>query len=136
MNCGVRQPIQDAFTPVTNAGKRYKLTLKPERGKTNTNYVNLFNGSHIHYWRDKRGHEIDFVLARRNQPPTAIECKWSASDFDPSNVMAFRRHYRKGKTFVVATDVDRSYHRSSGEIEIAFVNLESLIRALVKADNW
>jgi len=47
MNCGVRQPIQDAFTPVTNAGKRYKLTLKPERGKTNTNYVNLFNGSHI-----------------------------------------------------------------------------------------
>lgn len=90
----------------------------------------------IHYWRDKRGHEIDFVLARRNQPPTAIECKWSASDFDPSNVMAFRRHYRKGKTFVVATDVDRSYHRSSGEIEITFVNLESLIRALVKADNW
>jgi len=51
-------------------------------------------------------------------------------------VMAFRRHYRKGKTFVVSTDVDRSYHRSSGEIEIAFVNLESLIRALVKADNW
>jgi len=90
----------------------------------------------IHYWRDKRGHEIDFVLARRNQPPTAIECKWSASDFDPSNVMAFRRHYRKGKTFVVSTDVDRSYHRSSGEIEITFVNLESLIRALVKADNW
>ena len=90
----------------------------------------------IHYWRDKRGHEIDFVLAPRNQPPTAIECKWSASDFDPSNVMAFRRHYRKGKTFVVSTDVDRSYHRSSGEIEITFVNLESLIRALVKADNW
>lgn len=31
----------------------------------------------INYWRDKRGHEIDFVLARRNQPPIAIECKWS-----------------------------------------------------------
>ena len=47
MNCDVRQPIQDAFTPMTNVGKQYKLTLKPERGKTNTHYVNLFNGSHI-----------------------------------------------------------------------------------------
>ncbi|TBV82296.1 MAG: hypothetical protein EYX74_03240 [Desulfobulbaceae bacterium] len=47
MNCDVRQPIQDAFSPMTNVGKQYKLTLKPERGKTSTNYVNLFNGSHI-----------------------------------------------------------------------------------------
>ena len=47
MNCDVRQPTQDAFTPATNAGKRYKLTLKQERGKISTPYVNLFNGSHI-----------------------------------------------------------------------------------------
>ena len=47
MNCDGRQPIQDAFTPATNAGKRYKLTLKPEKGKTSTHYVKLFNGSHI-----------------------------------------------------------------------------------------
>ena len=30
----------------------------------------------IGYWRDKRGHEIDFVLARRGQAPLALECKW------------------------------------------------------------
>ncbi|MCX5828307.1 MAG: hypothetical protein NTV58_09955, partial [Deltaproteobacteria bacterium] len=47
MNYDVRQPIQGAFTPTTNAGKRYKPILKPERGKINTHYVNLFNGSHI-----------------------------------------------------------------------------------------
>jgi phage-related protein len=53
MNCDDRQPIQDAFTPATNAGKRYKLTLKPERGKISTPYVNLFNGSHISEIRAK-----------------------------------------------------------------------------------
>jgi len=34
----------------------------------------------MHYWRDKRGHEVDFVIARRHGPPIAVECKWSASD--------------------------------------------------------
>jgi predicted AAA+ superfamily ATPase len=32
----------------------------------------------IHYWRSKHWNEIDFVLASRGQPLTAIECKWSA----------------------------------------------------------
>lgn len=85
----------------------------------------------INYWRDKRGHEVDFVLVQRRQPPIAIECKWSASDFDPSGVKAFRRQYREGKTYVVANDVDRSYRRSYGDIEASFVNLPALIRALV-----
>ena len=37
----------------------------------------------IRYWRDKRKHEVDFVLKKRGQAPIAIECKWSASDFRP-----------------------------------------------------
>lgn len=86
----------------------------------------------INYWRDKRGHEIDFILARRNQPPIAIECKWSASDFDPSSVQSFRRQYEKGKTYVVATDVDRTYRRSYAEAEVTFTNLNRLIKALLK----
>lgn len=86
----------------------------------------------INYWRDKRGHEIDFVLARRNQPPIAIECKWSASDFDPSGVQSFRRQYKHGKTYVVATDVDRVYRRTYAEAEVTFTSLDRLIKALVK----
>jgi predicted AAA+ superfamily ATPase len=86
----------------------------------------------MNYWRDKRGHEIDFVLARRNHPPIAIECKWSASDFDPSSVQSFRRQYKKGKTYVVATDVDRVYRRTYAEAEVTFTNLNRLIKALVQ----
>jgi hypothetical protein len=64
-----------------------------------------------------------------------IECKWSAADFDPSSVKAFRRQYSRGKTFVVATDVDRTYRRSFGDVEITFVNLEGLIKALAE-EKW
>ena len=37
----------------------------------------------IHYWREKRGHEVDFILARRGADPIAIECKWSAENEIP-----------------------------------------------------
>jgi len=84
----------------------------------------------INYWRDKRGHEIDFVLAQRNKPPLAIECKWSASDFDPSSLKSFRGRYSQGKNYVVTTDVDRSYRRSYGDIEVTFLNLKELIGIL------
>jgi len=29
----------------------------------------------IHDWRDKREHEIDFVMQQCGKPPIAIECK-------------------------------------------------------------
>jgi hypothetical protein len=88
---------------------------------------------HINYWRDKRGHEIDFVIAQRNKPPLAIECKWSASDFDPSAVKSFRGRYIQGKNYVVATDVTRTYRRNYGEIEVTFLNLKELIGILTNA---
>ncbi|MER3409973.1 MAG: hypothetical protein C4306_07720 [Thermoleophilia bacterium] len=37
----------------------------------------------IHHWRDKRGHEVDFVLALSGRPPMAIERKWRPSDVNP-----------------------------------------------------
>ena len=72
MNCDVRQPIQDAFTPATNVGKLYKLTLKPERGKTSTNYVNLFNGLHIFICMMNLG-EIVYLTKRRFGDEKKIE---------------------------------------------------------------
>ena len=86
----------------------------------------------INYWRDKRGHEIDFVITRRNQPPVAIECKWSASDFDSAGIKAFLRQYPRGESYVVANDVDRQYVRSYGNTRVTFLNLAALIRKLKK----
>jgi hypothetical protein len=39
----------------------------------------------------------------------AIECKWSASDFDAGNLQAFRRPYPQGDNLVVSNDVERSF---------------------------
>jgi len=84
----------------------------------------------IRYWRDKRGHEVDFVLAERGQPPTAIECKWSASEFDAKNLAAFRRAHPKGKNFLVSQDVDRAYTRQCGDLTIEVVSLPALVERL------
>jgi len=84
----------------------------------------------ISYWRDKRGHEVDFVIARRKTSPIAIECKWSAGDFDQQGMKAFRRQYPHGENLVVATDIDRTFRRSFAEMDVTFVNLDNLIEAL------
>jgi predicted AAA+ superfamily ATPase len=84
----------------------------------------------VRYWRDKRGHEVDFVLVRGRQPPLTIECKWSAADFDPAGLLAMRRAYPRGNNFVVASDVERGFARSFGEVSVDFVSLGDLIKKL------
>ena len=84
----------------------------------------------IRYWRTKTGHEVDFVLSRRGQPPTAIECKWSAKNIDFKNIRAFRRFYPGGKNFIVCADVDRPFSRLVERTEIEIVGLPGLIDKL------
>jgi predicted AAA+ superfamily ATPase len=84
----------------------------------------------IRYWRDKRKHEIDFVLAPHGRAPQAIECKWSADSFDPVNLLAFRRQHPEGASWVVAADVDRSFVRSWNGVAARFVGLRALIAGL------
>lgn len=85
----------------------------------------------LRYWRNKRGAEIDFVLARRGGAgPIAIECKWQAESFDPAALLAFRRVYPEGESFVVAADVERSYTRRYAGLQVDFVSVKALIAHL------
>jgi len=81
----------------------------------------------VMYWRDKRGHEIDFVVAGRGRPPVAIECKWSANDFDPHNLKRFRERYPEGDSIVVAADVEKPFIRNYQQIKVNFVSLSGLM---------
>ena len=81
----------------------------------------------IHYWRNKRGLEVDFVLTRVRNVSIAIECKWAASGFSPRALLAFRRQYPDGENFVVAHDVDRAFTSNYNGIAVKFVNLDTLI---------
>ena len=84
----------------------------------------------IRTWRDKQRHEIDFISQKNPSEITAIECKWSASHFDPAHLEVFRRLYSKGTNFVVARDVDKPFRRDFHGLKIEFVGLEGLIQAL------
>jgi len=84
----------------------------------------------VHYWRDKRGHEVDFVLTPHRGKPLAIECERSASDFDAANLHAFRKQYPQGENVVVAPDVDRTFQRSYRKISVRFESLHWLTRQL------
>jgi len=85
----------------------------------------------VNYWRDKPGDEVDFVYVRRRQQPDTIECKWTADEFKPGNLQAFRRQYPEGHNWVVATDIDQEYVRRYRGVEVRFVSLSKLIERLL-----
>lgn len=82
------------------------------------------------YWRDKAGHEIDFIWQRRGRAPLAIECKWSAKDFDATNLLVFARMYPKAECVVVATDAEPSFRRTYDHLAVEFLTLEKLAARL------
>jgi uncharacterized protein len=84
----------------------------------------------IQYWRDKRGHEVDFVFPVRQGSPIAVECKWKQSDFDARNLISFRRQYPEGENLVVSSDVERPYRRAYGAISVLHTGLSDLITDL------
>jgi predicted AAA+ superfamily ATPase len=79
----------------------------------------------VAYWRDKRGHEVDFVLAHRRKKLLAIECKWSADSFDPTNLRAFRQQHTEGENVVVTQDAGRGFSRAFGSLRVRFDNLDA-----------
>jgi len=88
-------------------------------------------GVEVRYWRDKRGHEVDFVVVRRGKAPIAIECKWSSARFEGSGIKAFRRIYPNAGAVVACSDVDKSISHDLGEAgTVEFVSLETLIAKL------
>ncbi|MBN1554257.1 MAG: ATP-binding protein [Phycisphaerae bacterium] len=89
----------------------------------------------IGYWRDKQKHEIDFIWAPRGQAPLAIECKWSAEEFDAGNLRIFRKQHPKGDNVVVAHDVDRPFQRTYDKLTVHFEGVRELTRRLTPQNN-
>ncbi|MCK4543396.1 MAG: hypothetical protein KAU17_14280, partial [Spirochaetales bacterium] len=85
----------------------------------------------IQYWRDKHGHEIDFIYSPRGCNPVTIECKYSDGNFSPRNLKAFRKRYPGGKNYVVVSQLTRGYARDFDGLETEIVDLPRLIEALL-----
>jgi uncharacterized protein len=68
----------------------------------------------IHYWRDKTGREVDFVIVRNRDQVDAIECKWDPTEFDPAGLKAFRSLYPKGNNYLVCPLSIPAYLKQAG----------------------
>jgi predicted AAA+ superfamily ATPase len=60
-----------------------------------------FPDAQVHFWRDKSGREVDFVIVRGRDEVDAIECKWDPTQLDPVGLKAFRTWYPKGENYLV-----------------------------------
>lgn len=90
----------------------------------------------IYYWRDKRGHEIDFVLSKQGSSPIVIECKWSADSIKVQNVIAFRERYPKGENLIVAYDVKKPFRKNQAGILLEFINLDDLVQRIQQSQDY
>ena len=72
----------------------------------------------VHYWRDKSGREIDFVVPRGRQDVDAIECKWDPSAFNGAALSLFRRYYPRGRNYLVSPSATSPYTKRSGSVEL------------------
>jgi uncharacterized protein len=72
-----------------------------------------FPEQEVRYWRDKQGHEVDFVLPAANGALHAIECKWQVDAFDPTALQRFRALYPAGENLLIApnalTNLTKTY---------------------------
>jgi len=77
-----------------------------------------FPDTPVRYWRDKPGHEVDFVLAHRRDEVDAIECKWDPGAFDPVSFKLFRSYYPKGRNYLVTPSGDPAYDKRYGDLDV------------------
>jgi len=84
----------------------------------------------LHYWRNKQGHEIDFVWQPRGKKVMAIECKWSAKDFDPGNFHIFAKAYPEAQLVVVTRDAKPAFSRDYSGVKVEFITLDMLVERI------
>jgi predicted AAA+ superfamily ATPase len=87
----------------------------------------------LRYWRDKQGHEVDLIWLPRGKPPVAIECKWSARDFDPANLLVFARAYPKATLRVTTPDARPAFAREYSGVRVEFLTLDRLVEGIRSA---
>lgn len=86
-------------------------------------------GEGLHFWRDKSGREVDFVL-RRGPEIDGLECKINPDRFDPTSLAVFRQSYPRGQNYLVCPGVQTAYdHRYRG-LSVRVVGVGGLIAGI------
>ncbi len=123
-----------------NAFKGIKVLRNDDKGmlwehRILNELISLLQTSNINYWRDKSGHEVDFIVSMPGKKKIAIECKLKEKDFNPKNFKIFLKKYADFQLIVVASDVKYEHSKKIGALEIKFINL-SHIHDFLKENNF
>lgn len=84
-------------------------------------------GEGLYYWRDKSGHELDFVL-RRGREVDAIECKINPDRFEPQSLAVFRGKYPRGRNYLVCPGITSPHDRRFDELTVSVVGGRALMK--------
>lgn len=87
----------------------------------------------IYFWRDKIGHEIDFVIQTGKKELLAIECKSQKRNFSSKNLAIFRKAYPYGKNIVVTLDEVESTEKLLN-FDLNFMGINQLFGFLQKSE--
>jgi predicted AAA+ superfamily ATPase len=80
----------------------------------------------LHYWRDKSGREVNFVIKGGRRQADAIECKINPDHFDSANLTVFRSIYPEGRNYVLSPNIKTSYQRRYGKLQVRFISLNQI----------
>jgi predicted AAA+ superfamily ATPase len=84
-------------------------------------------GEGLHFWRDKSGRELDFVVSRGREVDV-IECKINPDRFDPTSLAVFREHYPRGRNYLVCPGIQTPYDRRFDQIVIHVIGTRNLMK--------
>lgn len=95
-------------------------------------FYSLLQDPTMNYWRDKAGHEVDFVWKRRGKPPIAIECKLKKSLFDSASLKSFRTRHPEGENILVTAKETEAETFKVGNLILTHLGVYSLREWILK----
>lgn len=82
------------------------------------------------YWRDKSGHEVDFVIQSGGGRVDAFECKVTPDAFHGKSLRVFRRFYPRGRNYLVCPYVKDAYRVMDSGLEVTVVSTGDLLSSI------
>ncbi len=86
----------------------------------------VFGEDRVFYWRDKAGHEVDFIINNGRDAVIAVECKINPDKFGPGNLAVFRSLHPKGENWVLSPGTKNAYQRRFEKMAVDFLPLKDI----------
>lgn len=83
----------------------------------------VFPWRQFHYWRDKSGREVDFIVERGNLRADTYEAKLSPDAFEVNHLVAFRELYPQGTNYVMCPYIDSPYMAKVAGLSVVFTSV-------------